>query len=196
MNPILLQLFAVFFKVGAFTFGGGYAMIALLDQICVDEHQWVTADELANILVVAESTPGPIAINLATYTGYQQCGIAGAISATLGMITPSIMLLYLISMFFDNMIAYPIVAQAFAGIRVAVAILITGAGVRMVNQIRKKAKKMTLPALFIGVTFVIATILNFYNVHYSTIYFILVSGFVGTFVYGKKPPKPGKGGAS
>ena len=86
---ILLDLFLSFAKVGLFTFGGGYAMIALIENTCVEKKQWITHDEMMNITVIAESTPGPIAINCATYVGYKQKGFAGALAATIGMVLPS-----------------------------------------------------------------------------------------------------------
>ena len=86
---LLLDLFLTFAKVGLFTFGGGYAMIALIENTCVEKKQWITHDEMMNITVIAESTPGPIAINCATYVGYKQKGFAGALTATIGMILPS-----------------------------------------------------------------------------------------------------------
>ena len=88
------ELFWAFFRIGALTFGGGYAMIALLDHECVEKRQWLTADELMDITVVAESTPGPIAINCATYTGWRQAGLAGAVSATVGIVLPAFLLFW------------------------------------------------------------------------------------------------------
>ena len=87
---IIADLFLTFSKIGAFTFGGGYAMISLLDHECVEKRQWITSDELMDVTVIAESTPGPIAINCATYTGYIQAGISGSVAATLGIVLPSL----------------------------------------------------------------------------------------------------------
>ena len=95
---MLLTLFIIFAKIGMFTFGGGYAMISIIEDICVRQKQWITHEEMMNMTVVAESTPGPIAINCATYIGYKQRGFVGAIVATLGMITPSFLIIYLISL--------------------------------------------------------------------------------------------------
>jgi len=121
---ILLDLFCTFAKIGAFTFGGGYAMISIIDHECVDKKKWITEDELSEVTVIAESTPGPIAINCATYTGYKIAGIKGATIATLGMILPSFLIILIIAMFFEQLLTYEIVRKAFAGIRVAVSILI------------------------------------------------------------------------
>ena len=86
---ILCELFLTFAKIGFFTFGGGYAMIAMIENICVENKKWITHDEMMNITVIAESTPGPIAINCATFTGYKKAGFAGALAATFGIIVPS-----------------------------------------------------------------------------------------------------------
>ena len=111
--PILLELFLTFAKIGAFTFGGGYAMLALLDLTCVEKKKWLTADEFSDLTVIAESTPGPIAINCSTYAGYKKAKLPGAIAATFGMVMPSFIILLLISLFFENILAYPIIAKAF-----------------------------------------------------------------------------------
>ena len=186
---ILLDLFFTFFKIGAFTFGGGYAMIALLDRDCVDNKKWITSDELMNITVIAESTPGPIAINCATYTGYKMKGLLGAIVATLGMILPSTIIIYIVSIFFGDLLSNSIIANVFKGIRVAVCILIVQAAIKMIKKVMKNSKKKLLPSIIISSFFLIVLISNFLGTHFSTIYLILVSGFIGYFVYGKKPNK-------
>ena len=103
---LLFELFLTFAKIGAFTFGGGYAMLALLDHTCVEEKKWLTAEEFSDLTVIAESTPGPIAINCSTYTGYKKGGLPGAVAATLGMVLPSFLILLLISLFFENILAF------------------------------------------------------------------------------------------
>ena len=135
---ILKDLFLSFAKIGMFTFGGGYAMIALIENECVENKKWITTDDLSTITAIAESTPGPIAINCATFTGYMQAGMAGAVSATLGMITPSFLIIYLISMFFDNFLEITIIASAFKGIKIAVGVLIFQAAVNMIKKMKKK----------------------------------------------------------
>ena len=96
---LLTDLFLSFARIGAFTFGGGYAMLSLLEHECVEKKQWLTEDEMAEVTVIAESTPGPIAINCATYTGLKLAGIKGAVYATLGMVLPSFFVLLIISAF-------------------------------------------------------------------------------------------------
>ena len=100
--PVLFELFFTFAKIGLFTFGGGYAMISLIENICVENKKWITHDEMMTVAVIAESTPGPIAINCATYVGYKKGKLQGAIAATLGVVLPSFIIIYLISRFLDH----------------------------------------------------------------------------------------------
>lgn len=183
MNRIA-SLFITFFRIGAFTFGGGYAMISLLEHECVEKKKWISSDELMEITIIAESTPGPIAINCATYTGYKMSGIAGAIAATLGVVLPSFILILLISGFFENILSVKLVANAFKGIRIAVAFLIMQTAVKMIkkmfkNPLHKKAKAV-IAALFF--TAVIA--MDLIGAHISTVYLILVGGIIGFVLFG------------
>lgn len=139
---VLTDLFLSFAKVGCFTFGGGYSMISVITDTCVEKKKWISHDEMMNVTVIAESTPGPIAINCATYVGYKLAGMAGAVVATLGIVVPSFVIIYLISNFLDNFLAYPLVAKAFLGIKVGVGILILDAGLTM---LRKNAEKAAAP---------------------------------------------------
>lgn len=150
-NRILSDLLLTFMKIGAFTFGGGYAMIALMEDLCVERMRWITHDDMMNVIVIAESTPGPIAINCATFVGYRQGGYAGAVTATLGIVLPSFCILYAISMFFENLLEITMVAHAFKGIAVAVGILIFDAGVTMARKMRKKALPLAIAASSWGV---------------------------------------------
>ncbi|MBO4799991.1 MAG: chromate transporter, partial [Lachnospiraceae bacterium] len=99
---MLIELFLTFAKIGLFTFGGGYAMLSLIEHACVEEKKWITHDEMMNVTVIAESTPGPIAINCATFVGYKQGKMAGAVVATLGMVLPSFIIIFIISSFLDG----------------------------------------------------------------------------------------------
>ena len=132
------ELFLTFAKIGLFTFGGGYAMIALITSTCVEEKKWLTQEEMMNLTVVAESTPGPIAINCATFVGCRRGGVAGAAAATFGVVLPSFMIVYLISLFLDNVLEIGWIASAFRGIRVCVGILILDVGIRMLKNMKKK----------------------------------------------------------
>lgn len=183
---ILLDLFLSFAKIGAFTFGGGYAMLSLIDHEFVEKKKWLTDEELAEVTVVAESTPGPIAINCATYTGYKKSGIKGAIAATLGMVLPSFLIILLISFFFRELMKYEVVSSAFKGIRVAVGVLIIQAAVKMINKMLKKSKTPKLSIAFTALFFTVAFLLNILELHISTIYLILVSGFMGYLIFSRK----------
>lgn len=183
---ILFDLFLTFAKIGVFTFGGGYAMISLLDHECVEKKEWLSSDELMDITVVAESTPGPIAINCATYTGYKKAGLLGAIIATFGIILPSFLIILVVSTFFDNLLTYPIVANAFRGIRVAVALIIIEAAIKMISKMLKKAKDKTISIGFVVVFFLIAIALNLAEVRFPTIYLIIVAGLVGFCIFSRK----------
>src|SRR5574344_471028 len=119
-----LSLFLTFSKIGAITFGGGYAMISIIKQEIVDKYHWLTDDELTEIIAIAESTPGPIAINMATYVGYKRTGILGSILATLGVVIPSVVIILIISLFLDAFMSNNYVMYAFEGIKCGVALLI------------------------------------------------------------------------
>ena len=135
---MLFTLFLTFAKIGLFTFGGGYAMISLIEDSCVEKKQWITHDEMMDVTVIAESTPGPIAINCATFVGYKQKGLAGAVAATAGMVLPSFCIIFLISRFLDDFLEISWIAHAFMGIRIAVGILIFDAALRMIRKMQKK----------------------------------------------------------
>ena len=134
---ILFKLFITFLKIGLFTFGGGYAMVAIIEDICVEKNKWITNDEMMNLTVIAESTPGPIAINCATYIGYKQAGVIGSIIATLGIILPSFLIILLISLYMDTFLQIKLVEKAFKGIKVAVGVIIFEAGIKMYKKMDK-----------------------------------------------------------
>ena len=122
-----LSLFLTMLKIGLFTFGGGYAMIALLENEFVEKKKWLEKDEFLDVAAIAESTPGPIAINAATYIGYNNFGIIGSMIATLGICIPSFVIIYAISLFFDAFLSFALIANAFRGIQICVIWLITAA---------------------------------------------------------------------
>lgn len=183
-TDILLDLFLTFMKIGLFTFGGGYAMIALMDNVCVEKKKWISHDEFMDVTVIAESTPGPIAINGATYVGFQKAGFAGAVSATVGMVLPSFVVLYLISLFFDNLLEITVIANAFKGIKIAVGVLILNAALKMVKKMNKKAVPLCIMLCTLAATLYI----NIYRIHFSTIYLILLAAIVSLsmFVVGNR----------
>ena len=188
---LLLALFLNFAKIGLFTFGGGYAMIALIENACVEKKQWITHDEMMNITVIAESTPGPIAINCATYVGYKQKGFLGAIVATIGMILPSFCIIFLISLFLDHFLEITWIAHAFLGIKIAVGILILDAAIKMIQKMQKK----WMPRIFMICAFVAMMLINVFSVRISTIVLMLAAGVISLifFMIQKQKAKGGAG---
>ena len=146
MRKQLLTLFLTFMKIGVVTFGGGYAMIAIIENICVEEKKWITHDEMMNITVIAESTPGPIAINCATFVGYKIGGFSGAVAATVGVVVPSFVIIFAISSFLDNFLEITVIANAFKGIKIAVALLIVNAARNMYVKMKKTPLSLALAA--------------------------------------------------
>ena len=174
-----LSLFISMLKIGLFTFGGGYAMIALLENEFVSKKKWLEKDEFLDVAAIAESTPGPIAINAATYIGYKNAGVIGSTIATLGICIPSFVIIYVISLFFDEFLSLTYVAYAFKGIQVCVVYLILSAGLKMLKQI----KKSPFNVIVILSTLVCMVTLSVFAVKLSTIFYILISGAVGVFLY-------------
>ncbi len=146
-----LQLFVTFFKIGAFTFGGGYAMIPIIQREIVEKRKWITDDDILEIIAIAESTPGPIAINSATFVGYRVAGFWGAFFATTGVVLPSFVIILLISFILREFQEIKAVQYAFNGIRAGVLALLIKALVGMY----KKAPKNVVSYIVIAVSFII-----------------------------------------
>ena len=176
---MILSLFWTFFKLGLFTFGGGYAMIANIRETVVDKKQWLDEDELMQVITIAESTPGPIAINLATYVGYKKRGFWGSLLATLGVVLPSLIIIFTISLFLDAFMANKYVQYAFVGIKCAVAFLILKAGLNMFKKLPKKA----LPLTVFCVVLTLTVAFELFAVRFSSVFLILIGGTIGVFVY-------------
>ncbi len=176
---ILVDLFFTFAKIGLFTFGGGYAMIAMIENNCVERKQWITHDEMINITVIAESTPGPIAINCATFTGYKKAGFMGALVATLGMISPSFIVIYLISTFLDNFLELTIIANAFKGIKIAVGFLILDAAITMVKKMHKKK----LPRAIMVCSCIAMFCINIFALDFSSISLMIIAAVVSLTIF-------------
>ena len=174
-----LSLFLTMLKIGLFTFGGGYAMIALLENEFVAKKKWIEKDEFLDMAAIAESTPGPIAINAATYIGFKNAGIVGSIIATLGICIPSFVIIYAISLFFDAFLSLTVVAYAFKGIQICVVYLILSAGLKMLKQMKKTGFNITI----ILITLICMVVLSLFAVKFSTIFYILISGACGVVVY-------------
>jgi len=176
---IILDLFLTFAKIGMFTFGGGYAMISMIEHNCVENKKWITHDDMMNITVIAESTPGPIAINCATFTGYKQAAFSGALAATMGMIVPSFIIIYLISMFLDNFLELTIVANAFQGIKIAVGILILDAAMTMIKKMHNKK----LPRTIMACSCIVMLLINIFAWNFSTISLMLIAAAVSLTIF-------------
>ena len=173
-----LSLFLTMLKIGLFTFGGGYAMIALLENEFVEKKKWIEKDEFLDVAAIAESTPGPIAINAATYIGYKNAGIIGSIMATLGICIPSFIIIYTISLFFDAFLSLTLVAYAFKGIQICVVYLILTAGLKMLAHMKKNAFNM----IIISITLICMVVFSVFAVKFSTIFYIMISGACGVAV--------------
>lgn len=174
-----LNLFLTMLKIGLFTFGGGYAMIALLENEFVEKKKYVEKEEFLDMVAIAESTPGPIAINAATYLGYKQLGFLGSLVATLGVIIPSFTIIFLISLFFDAFLSFTIVEYAFRGIQACVIYLIFSAGLKMLKNMKKTAFSVVILSLVL----LCMVAFSLFAVKFSTILYILICGSVGVFAY-------------
>jgi len=179
MKNRLLEIFLTFLKIGATTFGGGYAMIPLIRHDVVDKKNWLSEEELMEILTIAESTPGPIAINVATYTGYKIKGIWGSVLATLGVVLPSFFIILAISYIYEQFKDNQIVAAAFMGIKAAVALLILTAGLRMLKKMKKNWYSISVMILITSALI----IFDLFIVNFSSVYLILIGAFLGFVLY-------------
>jgi len=175
---VLLKLFLTFFKIGLFTFGGGYAMIPLIHKEVVEKNNWINNEELLDIIAVAESTPGPVAVNSATFVGYKLGKIYGAILSTLGVVLPSFIIIFIISFFYEQFMQIELVGYAFNGITAAVTVLIGSAAFKLSKSLRKD--------WFSAIVFSLALIVSILNkveiIDFSPIYTILIGAVVG-FIY-------------
>lgn len=173
MNKVL-ELFLSFAKIGLFTFGGGYAMISVIENHCVEKKKWITHDDMMNITVIAEATPGPIAINCATFVGYRIAGVKGAAFSTLGVVLPSFVIILCISAFLDHFLDIAVVANAFQGIKAAVGILIAGAGINMI----KKMSRKPLTIIIMLYSFAATLLITIFSWRFSTISMMLIAAAV------------------
>lgn len=156
----ILNLFLTFLKIGAFTFGGGYAMIPMIQKEIADNKKWLSSEDILDIVAIAESTPGPIAINAATFVGYKTAKIKGAVAATLGVVLPSFLIITFVAIFFTKFKDNKIVSNAFWGIRIGVLALILKALVNMFKQCKKNAiGYVIMLAAFIAVAFLKVNVL-------------------------------------
>ncbi|MBQ8413763.1 MAG: chromate transporter [Clostridia bacterium] len=185
----LFELFITLFKIGLFTFGGGYAMLALLESELVEKKGWLEKDEFLDMVAIAESTPGPIAINCATYVGYKRGGVIGSACSTLGVVLPSFIIIYTISLFLDAFLTFELVSYAFRGIQAGVVYLILSAGVKMLKGMKRDPMSIVVMCSVL----VIMIAFSVLAVKFSAILFILISGVAGLAVHyiGKMKAKRG-----
>lgn len=176
---LLFELFLSFAKIGLFTFGGGYAMLPLIERTCVEQKKWLTEEDMLNVTVMAESTPGPVAINCATFVGNKQKGFSGALFATLGMITPSFVIILLISFFLERFLTVTWVAAAFQGIKIAVGILIIDAAIRLFKKLPKKA----LPMIILVLSCIAMLLINIFALHITSVVILLFGASAGFTAY-------------
>ena len=166
-------------KIGLFTFGGGYAMIALLENEFIAKRKWITDEEFTDMVAIAESTPGPIAINSATYLGYKIGGVLGSVISTVAICVPSFLIIFLISLFFNAFLEIRWVAAAFKGIQICVIFLIFSAGIKMLVKMRKTAFNIIVASA----TFVCMLLFSIFAVNFSSAFYILISGVTGLLIY-------------
>ena len=188
MNQFL-DLFLTFVKIGLFTFGGGYAMISIIENECVEKKKWITHDEMMNLTVIAESTPGPIAINAATYVGFKLGGIPGSVFSTVGITLPSFVIIYLISSVLDNFLEITWITHAFQGIRIGVGLLILNVALTMFRKMPKKP----FPCIIAGCSFAVMLAVNFLSLNFSSITLMILSGMVGLAVFLCRKSRKGGG---
>ena len=166
----LINLFWAFCKIGGLTFGGGYAMLPMLQKEVVENNKWATEKELLDYYAVGQATPGIIAVNTATFVGYKQKGIIGAAIATLGVVFPSLVIIMTIAGFIDNFSDLNIVQHAFSGIRISVGVLILNALIKLA----KGSIKDILGIILFVVTFIASSFLNI-----SVVYIVILAALVG-----------------
>ena len=176
----LFELFLTFAKIGLFTFGGGYAMIAVVEDTCVEKKHWITAEDMMNLTVIGESTPGPIAINCATFIGYKRRGFLGAVFATLGMIVPSVVIIVIIASFLEHFLDIKWVANAFSGIKIAVGIIIIDAAFKL----KRKLKKQDVLFWIIFLTaYILMLLIDIFAWNISSIILMLAAAIVSLSVF-------------
>ena len=180
-----ISLFLTFLKLGLFSIGGGTTMLTLLQGELVEKKKWIDNDELMEMTAISESTPGPIAINLATYLGYARGGFLGALFATLGVVLPPFTIMFVISLFFQNLLDYEVVRYAFIGVKCGVVFLLCKVAITLIIS-NKKDWFAILILVSVTTLMVVFTILA---ISFSTIYFILIGAVLGLLIYGLIPYK-------
>ena len=175
----ILDLFLTMLKIGLFTFGGGYAMLALFENEFVEKKKYIDKEEFLDMVALAESTPGPIAINSATYLGYKHFGFLGSLVSTIAICIPSLVIIYVISLFLDAFLSFTLVQYAFNGIQVCVVYLIFSAGLKMLKSLKKDVLSVII-FLAVLISMILFSVLA---VKFSTILYIIICGIIGLFFY-------------
>lgn len=173
----LIILFLAFLKIGALTFGGGYAMIPIIEDEVTKKRKWISEIEILDILAISESTPGPIAVNTATYVGYKVGGILGSIFATLGLALPSFVIIFVISFFYKDFMQWKVIEAAFKGLKIGVILLLINA----VIKLKKGVKVNLLGIILFVVAFSVMIVFSFVNINfkYLSLCLILLGILVG-----------------
>lgn len=174
----LKDLFFIFFKIGLFTFGGGYAMMAMMQQEFVEKRKWISAEDMLDIVAISESTPGPVAVNSATSLGYQMHGFWGAVVATVSEILPAFSIMYVLSLFLNEVMDVPIIKAAFNGIQCAVAVLILRAGFSLWKSIKKDVSSLFIFAVVSAVLLLV----HIFQWNFSSLLCIIFGALVGLCV--------------
>ena len=183
----LLILFLTFMKIGALTFGGGYAMIPIIEEEVTKKRKWISEIEIMDILAISESTPGPIAVNTATYVGYKVAGITGGIFATIGLTIPSFVIIFVISFFYQDFMKWPVIAAMFKGLKVGVIILLFSAVLRLRKGVKVNLVGTILFVSALSIMLVFSFIdIGFKYLSLSLILLGIITGIVLTLIANKK----------
>jgi len=176
-HPSLIKLLLTFLKIGAFTFGGGYALI---QRIVVEQEHWLTYEEMLEIIIIAESTPGPVSLNVATFVGFKRRGVLGSLFASMGLAIPSLVIIYLIAIFFDDIKGNTMIAGALSGIKTAIVILVTSALMKLIKLLPQN--KITF--IIIGLLTLVMFTLDMLGTPISGILFIIAGALIGLLLHG------------
>ena len=183
-----LEILFAFLKIGLFTFGGGYAMVPIVERELINKRGWTTMDEVMDYYTIAQITPGLIGVNLSTFVGYKKKGVLGGILATLGFVLPGSTLILVAALFISNFAEIPVVQHAFTGIRIAVGALILDTVIKMVKGVFKDIKALVIYIIVFVISVLPSGIVP--ALIKSPVSLVLISGLVGLFIYRPKKPVP------
>lgn len=177
---IYIEAFSIFFKIGAFTIGGGYAMVPLIENEIVNKRNWVAKEDFIDLLAIAQSAPGVLAVNISIFIGYRLRGIRGSLVTALGTILPSFLIILAIALFFHNFKENPVVERIFKGIRPAVVALIAAPTFSMAKSAKINRYNIWIP---------VVSALLIWQLNFSPVWIIIATG-VGGYLYGRLQPPP------